>query len=341
MIGRDQLLRCDSAASPTKMRGKAALPELHDANYFKQMAESERVKVSSSRRAVDSKDIALLPDNEAEIVLPETMQLSGFATPFLIDLNANIAGHSTLLKDAEVDRVSARDSGLVNLVQDKFSLKQSKETDKKTAQITPQNLLHSRVIEDTKSKIDLSQTTATKPDTEIVLALSSTTFMPANFMLNPLLNPIANTRISDLPHVMRVQIDHVKRTSAGVLTSLELVLEPAELGRITARIQHEEGRLVLTLNAEHKHIAEDLSRDSGLLMRALGDHIPGLDRMSVFVQSEGSQSSQAQRQRFADARAGGKEHNSQQYNGADKATENPQGAGSIATSYTTSSSILI
>ena len=201
----------------------------------------------------------------------------------------------------------------------------------------PQNLLRSRVIEDAKSKFDMPQAIVAKPDTEVVFAQPLTSFMP----LSPLLNPIANTRVSDLQHVTRVHIDHTKRNAAGVLTSLELVLEPAELGRITARIQYEEGRLVLTLNAEHKHIAEDLSRDSGLLLRALGDHIPGLDRMSVFVQAEGSQSSQAQGQRFADARAGGKENNSQQYNGADKATENPQGASSIATSYTTSSSILI
>ena len=148
-------------------------------------------------------------------------------------------------------------------------------------------------------------------------------------------------RISDLQHVTRVHIDHTKRNAAGVLTSLELVLEPAELGRITARIQHEEGRLVLTLNTEHKHIAEELSRDSGLLLRALGDHIPGLDTMSVFVQAEGSQPSMAQGQRFADARAGGKEHNSQHYNGADKATEDLLQSGSIATNYTTPSRILI
>jgi flagellar hook-length control protein FliK len=100
---------------------------------------------------------------------------------------------------------------------------------------------------------------------------------------------IATLRVSDLPHVTRVQIDQTKRNIAGILTSLELVLEPAELGRITAKIQHAEGRVTLVLSAEHRAIADDLARDSGLLLRVLGDQIPGINKMAVFVQTEAQQ----------------------------------------------------
>jgi hypothetical protein len=121
--------------------------------------------------------------------------------------------------------------------------------------------------------------------------------------LSPLSFPqaqIATLRVSDLPHVTRVQIDQTKRNAAGVLTSLELVLEPAELGRITARIQHEEGRVTLVLSAEHRTIAEDLARDSGLLLRVLGDQIPGINKMTVFVQTEAQQAHISQGQSAGD-----------------------------------------
>ena len=107
-------------------------------------------------------------------------------------------------------------------------------------------------------------------------------------------------RILDLPHISRVHIDTVKRNSNGVLTSLELVLEPAELGRIAARISYEEGRVTLVVSAEHKRVAEELSRDSTLLLRVLGEHISGVEKMEVRVQTENHNMPSADHQSFGE-----------------------------------------
>jgi Flagellar hook-length control protein FliK len=106
-------------------------------------------------------------------------------------------------------------------------------------------------------------------------------------------------RLADLPQVTRVQVDQIKRNSAGVLTSLELVLEPEKLGRITAKIEHDEGRVTLVLRAEHSAIADDLARDSGLLLRVLSDQLPGVNKMAVFVQTEARSSLELHGQNFA------------------------------------------
>jgi hypothetical protein len=119
---------------------------------------------------------------------------------------------------------------------------------------------------------------------------------------------IATQRVNDLPHVTRVHIDQIKRNATGVLTSLELVLEPAELGRITARIQHKEGSVTLVLSAEHSSIANDLAQDNGLLLRVLGDQLPGIHKVTVSVETEAQREQVLQGQSFPDFKSSHREH---------------------------------
>jgi flagellar hook-length control protein FliK len=136
------------------------------------------------------------------------------------------------------------------------------------------------------------------------------------------------TRLLDFPYVTRIQIEQVKRNATGALTSLEFVLEPAELGRITAKIQHEEGRMTLILNAEHQHIAEDIARDGGMLLRVLGDHIPGVERMIVHIQSGASQLSMGAGSNFSHLRSDQQGKNQQSrsfFDGGDPESDIPHG----------------
>ena len=58
--------------------------------------------------------------------------------------------------------------------------------------------------------------------------------------------------------------------------------------------------MTLILSAERSAIANDLARDSGLLLKVLGDQIPGLNKMAVFVQTEAQMSQTPQGQSIAD-----------------------------------------
>ncbi|MGL4405750.1 MAG: flagellar hook-length control protein FliK [Notoacmeibacter sp.] len=88
-----------------------------------------------------------------------------------------------------------------------------------------------------------------------------------------------------------VLVEHITRNSTGVITHIELALEPAELGRINARIEQNQGQLVLIVSAESSQLAEEIAQDSGLLLRALGSHISGIETMSVIVRQEGNSGS--------------------------------------------------
>ena len=347
MIGRGNLLQCDAPnfAASQKINCKTGLPQPQDATFFKHIAEGERVKLASTKPEKDSDNLVLLSDEETQITLSDTVQTTMLAPSFFIGLNINMVSHEKLGGDEKVAIIFETESDLTDLLPDRstqkpdvVSQKNVKDIDKKMLPQVQQNSPHAfsrgRIIEDIKSKMDVTQIATQKLDDNSAFITQA----GINISPNSLPNPIQAMRVLDIPHVTRVQIDHVKRTSAGVLTSLELVLEPAELGRITARIEQQEGRLVLLLSAEHQHTAEELSRDSGLLIRALGDNIPGIDKMAVIIQT---QASSAQNQTFADLGSGHQKQNRQTYIGARLDIEETKNGGLSADNYTTSSRILI
>lgn len=97
---------------------------------------------------------------------------------------------------------------------------------------------------------------------------------------------IANGSNASSSVLKNVQVGMVHKNATGKLTSIELALEPAELGRITARLEMSQDRLVLLVTTENRQAAELLSQDSSLLLRALSHHIGGIENMSVIIRQD-------------------------------------------------------
>jgi hypothetical protein len=326
MIGREHAVSSNrpDAASARQTHSKAQRPEPADAGYFCQLAKGEKAKMPAGLEKSQLEEIQQPDENLRE---RHTIELGNSQMLILspaMDFNFALAkpqrktGSLVQAFDSKPDvsldvRFSfdpARKdsiSHLQNFVKtDQKSSFIHLDIQSQKSAITEKNPRQNAI----KPELDLPQIAMIKPsqDDAIMPALT-----PAlSFFNSPVLDS-QMSRLADLPAVIRIHVGDVKRGSAGTLTSLELVLEPVELGRITARLQHEEGRVTLILSAEHKHVADDLARDGGLLMRVLGDHIPGVERMAVFVQTEGAQSPFSQRQNFGEFGSG---HNRQSEQGS-------------------------
>jgi flagellar hook-length control protein FliK len=300
------------------------LPEPADAGYFCQLAKSDKAKMASGIEESRLEEIQQPEENSREGHTIETDNSQMLIHSPAMDFNFALAepqrktgslsqafdSKSDVSLDVRFSFEPARKrpiSHLQNFVKtDQKSSFSHLDSQSQKSAIRERNPVQNAI----RPELDLSQFATAKPsqDDAIMPALA-----PALSFFNLPVLDSQMSRLADLPAITRVQVDHVNRNTAGTLTSLELVLEPVELGRITARLQHEEGRVTLILSAEHKHVADNLARDGGLLMRVLGDHIPGVERMAVFVQTEGAQSPFSQRQKFGEF---GSSHNRQSEQGS-------------------------
>ena len=326
MNARDLVIKPSNVAFATALcpRGKTRAPDGADAGYFKDLTKGNalRTKVNEDTNAVDENvplttqidDVSLdASKNNALLLLP---QIESFNVKFTAQqfgeyfsssmgqehLAKNLSSKDTntiVKKDTQPLKVHQRDAA------QKGHLKSSENSTNMHQTIDKKTLQHS-----SKTPIDLPQITPQKQNFEG----APQPLLPFTLLQTHTVSLQNQTiLISNLPHVTRIEIDQTKRNSAGVLTSLELVLEPAELGRITAKLSHDDGKVTLILSAEHRYVADELLRDAGLLMRVLGDHIPSLDTMTVLVQTEAQQAETGRNQAFPDFAA--RHGNQQKQNG--------------------------
>jgi Flagellar hook-length control protein FliK len=317
MIGREYVVNLSrmEAASTPQTHGKMQRPEPADAGYFCQLAKGEKAKMATGLEKSQLEEMQQPDENLREEHTIELGNSQMFIQSPVMDFNFALAepqrktvslaqafdGKPDVSLDVKISCEPARKGSISHLhnimkTDQKSSFSHLDIQSQKSA-ITEKNPRQNAI----KAELDLPQIAMIKPrqDDAIMPALT-----PALSFLNSPVLDRQMSRFADLPAITRVQVDHINCNTAGTLTSLELVLEPVQLGRITARLQHEEGRVTLVLSAEHKHVADDLARDGGLLMRVLGDHIPGVERMAVFVQTEGAQSPFNQRQYFGEFGSG-------------------------------------
>lgn len=273
---------------------KTSMLDQNDADCFQRLASGESL-TSCMKEDATTTDIATASSVGLNMLI---VTLFGFQPALISNGNVNFDG-----SQSEIDLPDIA-VGLAQMATKKAAFKMQNTSDifdhKKSGmgQKSATHLHQSLNAQNPNTAPKVEQTllpTLTVKQADILPNMASGLILP-----NVTQVQTVTSRISDLPHVTRVRIDHTKRNSSGVLTSLELVLEPAKLGRITAKIQHNEGRVTLVLSAEHSAIADDLARDSGLLLRVLGDQIPGLNKMAVFVQTEAQLSQMSQGQNFAD-----------------------------------------
>ena len=263
-------------------------------------------KMAETKEETETDAANLHVDFSAELEPPIDIAASVsavFSTTVIAHIAAqNLAGKSMFVTTEPIQVEGQNPDGNAEIFHDLVHQKKGCRVSKPDGQV---HILQDAKAEKPKPALDLKPepVTGAKP-ADIGLVIVNTLAVEA---FTQAMN--AAPRISDLPHITRVQIEQTKRNSAGTLTSLELVLEPAELGRITAKIQHMEGRVTLVLSAEHRAIADDLARDSGLLLKVLGDQIPGISKMAVFVQTEAQQEQILQCQGFAEFSSDSRQQN--------------------------------
>jgi Flagellar hook-length control protein FliK len=282
------------------LRGKSLPPEVADVGYFRDLAKGSALRAKAFDNKIEADENGPLQrqadDISDDVGKNEIQQL----VPEFVNFN--------VLRGIDKDKeMSFRSMGQGKLVAHLSSCGADELVKNNTAEFRNQKIeiasklvstpdhYQTKLLEavDKKApmfsaKVAVEQPRATpqKQDLEFISqpALALPFLEASSFLLQHQMPSLSN-----LPHVSRVEIEKIKRNVAGELTSLELVLEPAELGRITARLQHESGKITLILNTEHKAVAEELMRDAGLLMRVLGDHISGVEHLAIFVQIEGTQ----------------------------------------------------
>jgi Flagellar hook-length control protein FliK len=321
MIGRDPILKSElsSAASPQKSRNKLPLPDIKDAGHFLQLAQGHSYKPAGLGDCEDPEDVRPAKAVRAEKNEPIELNREFFSPLVLIDLTVKIKAQPGAFEPFMVGHNSDMNSGVeLPLIQKplrkhvELQLQFLKEIEPKTVGLSAHPRPQFRELDTAKNaelerkvKTELPQIVVPEPNKE-----AAKLAVPAVLVLmNSNVEQTQSSRISDLPHITRLHIESVKRNATGVLSSLELVLEPVELGRITAKLQHEDGKVTLILSAEHQHVADDLTRDGALLLRALGDQIPNIERMSVQIRAETSQGSETSFQNGLDLQSGGRDKN--------------------------------
>jgi Flagellar hook-length control protein FliK len=308
VIGLENLAKhiFPSGFANTISRTKTDEPAAGDAKVFERLAKKEDIKAGKAETEIEGLVSGDELRSDADLH-PEGYQqtLLGNAFTLLIEPQkptGNVESTHNAIGQLYLD------PAIKPLVKSNFGFALDGKNDgQKMAALQPKFWAKTREFLDpvrTKSgdemKPDLTLAGSFKPNLESGNLTNFPTQQTPNFL--PAMQA-SFSQISNLPHVTRVHVDQIKRNSTGSLTTLELVLEPAELGRISAKVSHENGRITLVLNAEHRHIADDLMRDKGLLLRVLGDHIPNIENVTIHVQSDAAQSSLGQGHAFGAMRS--------------------------------------
>lgn len=339
-MGREMSFSCGIKAAPASVgnsfRAKSNVCEAEFSAEFRALAK----EVKAAQRGNNAIDME--PDTA-----PETVETMGDFEPAQVMLSPHVLTYQAFNTGLQIRQSLATDKAL-ELEAGPEKKPQGIELDRAAFVGTSGRKETAKPISDSRIDVQRLQKRGEEPTgfiaqnfVQLVNAQSIIDVQKNQFLVEQTSHSVFKDTVANggLPTLKNMHVETIKRNDMGSITHIDLVLEPAELGRISVRLEHENDRLVLILTAENKSAAIELAQDSGLLLRALGNHIAGLETMSVVVRQdgEGNRTSSQTNMNFG----GGEQRAHQQNSEANFGASGHLSRNSIASENTTSDKISI